>query len=130
GVGAAVIDWLAYVVGVFFSKDKSQFGKGSFEGVLFAESAQNSKESGQAVPTLTLGIPGGLQWALVLAGMLAYNVTPGPAMLTQHADLTIAIILTLAIGNFLVTMIGLAATGYLAKLTLIPYPLIGAVIVP
>ena len=31
GVGAAVIDWLSYAFGIFWSKDKSQFGKGSLE---------------------------------------------------------------------------------------------------
>jgi len=130
GVGAAVIDWLAYAFGIFFTKDKSQFGKGSLDGVLFAESAQNSKEAGQAIPTLALGVPGGLAWALVLVAMLAYNLPPGPPMLGDKADVTILLVITLGVGNLMVTMLGMLATGQLAKLTLIPYPLIGAVIIP
>ena len=43
GIGGAVVDWLSYAMGIFFTKDKSGFGSGSLEGVLFAESAQNSK---------------------------------------------------------------------------------------
>jgi TctA family transporter len=130
GVGAAVIDWLAYAFGIFFTKDKSEFGKGSLDGVLFAESAQNSKEAGQAIPTLALGVPGGLAWALVLVAMLAYNLPPGPPMLGDKADVTILLVITLGVGNLMVTMLGMLATGQLAKLTLIPYPLIGAVIIP
>jgi TctA family transporter len=130
GVGAAVIDWLSYAFGVFFAKDKTEFGKGSLDGVLFAESAQNSKEAGQAIPTLALGVPGGLAWALVLVAMVAYNVPPGPPLLGEKADITILLVLTLAIANLIVTGLGIVATGQLAKLTLIPYPIIGSIIIP
>ncbi len=130
GVGAAVIDWLSYAFGIFWSKDKSQFGKGSLDGVLFAESAQNSKEAGQAIPTLALGIPGGLAWAFVLIAMIAMDFTPGPRLLGDQADFIILLVITLAIGNFIVTMLGIVATGQLAKLTLIPYPVIGGVVIP
>jgi TctA family transporter len=130
GVGAAVIDWLSYAFGIFFTKDKSQFGKGSLDGVLFAESAQNSKEAGQAIPTLALGVPGGLAWAIVLIAMVAMDVTPGPQMLGRFADVTILLVVTLAIGNVMVTGLGILATGQLAKLTRLPYPIIGGVIIP
>ena len=130
GVGAAVIDWLSYAFGIFWTKDKSQFGKGSLDGVLFAESAQNSKEAGQALPTLALGVPGGLAWALVLVAMIALDFTPGPRLLGDQADVTILFVITLGVGNFIVTMIGILATGQLAKLTRIPYPLIGGVFIP
>jgi hypothetical protein len=130
GLGSAVIDWLSYAVGVALSKDKSQFGKGSLEGVIFAEAAQNSKEGGQAIPTLAFGVPAGIAWIFVLAAMLAYGIAPGPQMLGQHADITIMLAVSFGIGNFLVTLIGLLLTGQLAKLTLIPYAVIGSVIIP
>ena len=47
GVGSAVVDWLAYAFGIVLTKDRSEFGKGSLDGVLFAESAQNAKEAGR-----------------------------------------------------------------------------------
>lgn len=130
GVGQATIDWLAYAFGIFWTKDKSQFGKGSLLGVMFAEAAQNSKESGQAIPTLALGIPGGLSWALILVAMLYYNLAPGPQMLGEHADIVILMVVTLSIGNFLLMLLGIGFTGQLAKLTLVPYPMVGAVIIP
>lgn len=130
GIGGAVVDWLSYAMGIFFSKDKSEFGKGSLDGVLFAESAQNSKEAGQAIPTLAFGVPGGRAWAFVIVAMLAYGITPGPPMLDRFADITIMMVFSLALGNLAVTVIGMFLTGQLAKLTLIPYPLIGAIIIP
>ncbi|MDA0797395.1 MAG: tripartite tricarboxylate transporter permease [Chloroflexi bacterium] len=130
GVGSAVIDWLAYAFGIFFSKDKTQFGKGSLEGVMFAESAQNAKEGGQAIPTLAMGVPGGVPWVLVMVAMIAYGIAPGPEMLGANAHITILLVITLAVANLMVTGLGLLITGQLAKLTTIPYPVIGGIIIP
>jgi TctA family transporter len=130
GVGSAVIDWLAYAFGIFFAKDKTQFGKGSLEGVMFAESAQNAKEGGQAIPTLAMGVPGGPTWVLVLVGMIAYGIAPGPEMLGSNAHITILLVITLAIANLIITGLGLVITGQLAKVTTIPYPVIGGIIIP
>ena len=130
GVGSGVVDWLSYGFGISRTKDKSQFGKGSFEGVLFAESAQNAKEGGQAIPTLALGVPGGLGWVFVLTAMIVYGIAPGPQILEQHTDLVMVIVFTLAMGNVIIALIGLAITGQLAKLTRIPFPAISAIIIP
>jgi len=130
GIGSGVIDWMSYALGIAFTKDKSQFGKGSLDGVLFAESAQNAKEGGQAIPTLALGIPGGRAWAFVMLGMLAYGIAPGPRMLEEHADITIMIVLSLGLGNLMVTMLGLGFTRQMAMLTKIPYPVLGFLIIP
>jgi TctA family transporter len=130
GIGGAVVDWLSYALGVFLAKDKTGFGKGNLDGVLFAESAQNSKEGGQAIPTLAFGVPGGRAWAFVIVAMLAYGIAPGPPMLGRHADITIMMVVSLGLGNLAVTIIGMFMTGQLAKLTLIPYPFIAAIIIP
>lgn len=130
GVGSAVIDWLAYAVGIALAKDKREFGKGSLDGLIFAEAAQNAKEGGQAIPTLAFGVPGGIAWVFVLYAMLSYGIAPGPQMLGIHADITIMLALSFGIANFLAAAVGFALTGQLAKLTTIPYPAIGAVIIP
>ena len=130
GVGSGVIDWLAYAFGILWRKDRSQFGKGSLDGLLFAESAQNSKEGGQAVPTLALGIPGGTGWVMILAAMLIYGISPGPPMVGEHAHLTMLIVFTLAFGNLLATIIAFFGSVPLLRLTTVPYPTISAVIVP
>jgi TctA family transporter len=130
GIGSGVVDWMSYAFGIFWTKDKSGFGKGSLDGVLFAESAQNAKEGGQAIPTLALGIPGGRAWAFVIVAMMSYGIAPGQRMLTDHADITIMIVLSLGLGNLAVTMLGLAFTRQMARLTKIPYPVLGFLIIP
>lgn len=130
GIGGAVIDWLSYAFGISLTKDKEKhnFGRGSIEGVMFAESANNSKAGGQALPTLTLGIPGSTSWAIIAVAMLSYGFSPGPSMVNQHLDITMLMVLTLAIGNIIVAVIGLFATNYLARVTRIPYATVGFMI--
>ena len=130
GVGSAVVDWLSYAFGVILTKDRSGFGKGSLDGVLFAESAQNAKEAGAALPTLALGVPGAPTWALVVVAMIPYGVAPGPEMLGTHAHITILLVITLALANLIISGIGVGVTGFLARLTAVPYPIIGAIVIP
>ena len=124
------MDWLGYAFGIMLTKDKSQFGKGSIDGVLFAESAQNAKEAGAALPTLALGVPGAPTWALVVTAMISYGVAPGPEMLGTNAHITILLVITLALANLFITGIGLGVTGLLARLTTVPYPIIGSIVIP
>lgn len=130
GVGGSVIDWLSYAFGISTTKDKEKhnFGKGSLEGVLFAEAANNSKAGGQALPTLTLGIPGSSSWAIISVALLAYGLSPGPSLVTEHQDITMLMVITLAVGNIVVAGIGLFATNWLARVTRIPYPTVGFMI--
>ena len=130
GVGARVVSWLSYGLGISLSKDRSQFGKGSYEGLAFSESVQSSKEGGQAIPTLALGLPGGQSWVFVLVAMLAYGISPGPQMLTEYADIVTLIVVTLVLGNAGLGMIGMLWSGQMAKLTRVPYPLLASVIIP
>ena len=132
GIGSAVVDWLAYGLGVALAKDKSGFGKGRVDGVLFAESAQNSKEGGQLIPTLAFGIPGGTSWAIVLVAMTSYGIIPGLGMLdpNKHLNVTMSLVATLALGNLFMTLLAMGTTGQLAKLTLIPYSQLAAALVP
>ena len=130
GVGSGVIDWLSYMLGIVFTKDRSQFGKGSLDGLLFAESAQNAQNSGQAVPTLGFGIPGSLPWAILLAVLLGYGIAPGLPMLGEHLDITVGVVLSIGIGNVLMVILALAMTPLLLKLTQVPYPFIAATLFP
>ncbi|MDX1484426.1 MAG: tripartite tricarboxylate transporter permease [Alphaproteobacteria bacterium] len=130
GVGSRVVSWLSYGIGVSMSKDRAQFGKGSYEGLIFSESVQSAKEGGQAIPTLALGVPGGQSWVFVLVAMIAYGVSPGPQILSKHGDIVTLIVVSLVLGNAVLASVGMLWSGQLAKLTRVPYPLLGAVIIP
>lgn len=130
GVGARVVSWLSYGVGISMTRNRNQFGKGSYRGLVFSESVQSSKEGGQAIPTLALGIPGGQSWVFVLVAMIAYGISPGPQMLTQHGDIVTLIVVSMVLGNAVLALVGMMWSGHLARLTQVPYPLLGAIVIP
>lgn len=130
GIGSAVVEWLSYAFGILFAKDKSQFGKGSLDGILFTESAQAAKEAGQAIPTLAFGIPGGLGWAMMLVALISYGVAPGIPMLTTNLDITMGLVLAIGIGNVLSMVLAVAIGSQVARLTQIPYTFVAGMMLP
>ena len=130
GIGSAVVEWLSYAFGILFAKDKTQFGKGSLDGILFTESAQAAKEAGQAIPTLAFGIPGGLGWAMMLVALISYGVAPGVPMLTTNLDITMGLVLAIGIGNVLSMVLAVAIGSQVARLTQIPYTFVAGMMLP
>ena len=130
GIGSAVVEWLSYAFGILFAKDKSQFGKGSLDGILFTESAQAAKEAGQAIPTLAFGIPGGLGWAMMLVALISYGIAPGIPMLTTNLDITMGLVLAIGIGNVLSMVLAVAIGSQVARLTQVPYTFVAGMMLP
>ena len=62
--------------------------------------------------------------------MIPYGIAPGPEMLGINAHITILLVLTLAISNFVIACLGLGMTGYISRLTMIRYPIIGSIVIP
>jgi len=65
GVGGTVASFIAY--GNESRLHPNTFGKGDIRGVIAPESANDAKDGGALVPTLALGIPGGMGTAMLLA---------------------------------------------------------------
>jgi TctA family transporter len=130
GVGSRIVSWLSYGLGISLSRNRHWFGKGSYKGLVFSDSVQASKEGGQAIPTLALGLPGGQSWIFVIVAMITYGIAPGPQVLTQHLDIVNLIVVSLILGNAALAVVGIMWSGQLVKLTRVPYPLLGAVIIP
>jgi TctA family transporter len=130
GIGSRVVSWLSYGLGISLTRNRNQFGKGSYRGLIFSESVQSAKEGGHAIPTLALGLPGGQSWIFVMVAMITYGIAPGPQVLTQHLDIVNLIVVSLILGNAVLAFIGIMWSGQLVKLTRVPYPLLGAVVIP
>ncbi|MEO1283184.1 MAG: tripartite tricarboxylate transporter permease, partial [Pseudomonadota bacterium] len=76
---------MAYGIGKQMSKKPDDFGKGSLEGVVAPEAANNAASTGSMLPMLTLGIPGSPTTAILLGGMVIWGLEPGPRLFTEHA---------------------------------------------
>lgn len=127
GLGGSVVDWIAYGHTVQTTPDKSNFGKGEVRGVIGPESSNNAKEGGGLVPTLLFGIPGSGSMAIFIGAIALLGsgqIEVGPAMLKNNLDITYAIVWLLALANVVGTVICIAASGGIAKLTTIRFVLL------
>lgn len=127
GLGGSVVDWIAYGHAVQTSKDKSLFGKGDVRGVIGPESSNNAKEGGGLVPTLLFGIPGSGSMAIFIGAIALLGsgqIEVGPSMLKNNLDITYAIVWLLALANVVGTLICIASSGVIAKLTTIRFALL------
>jgi putative tricarboxylic transport membrane protein len=80
GVGEDVASWVSYGVAKKASKHPEEYGKGSIEGLVAAETADNSCVGGAIIPLLSLGIPGSPPAAVLLGAFLIHGVRPGPML--------------------------------------------------
>ncbi len=124
GLGGSVVDWIAYGHTVQCTEDKSKFGKGEVRGVIGPESSNNAKEGGGLVPTLLFGIPGSGSMAIFIGALALLGsgeIEVGPAMLKNNLDITYSIVWLLALANVLGTVLCIAMSGNIAKLTTIRF---------
>ncbi len=126
GLGGSVVDWIAYGHAVQTTKDKSNFGKGEVRGVIGPESSNNAKEGGGLVPTLLFGIPGSGSMAIFIGALalLGNGIDVGPSLLENHLDFTYSIVWLLALANVIGTIMCIALSGTIAKLTNIRFALL------
>ncbi|MEM8732167.1 MAG: tripartite tricarboxylate transporter permease [Pseudomonadota bacterium] len=127
GLGGSVVDWIAYGHAVQTTKDKSKFGSGEIRGVIGPESSNNAKEGGGLVPTLLFGIPGSGSMAIFIGAIALLgsgNIEVGPSMLKNNLDITYSIVWLLALANVVGTVICIAASGGISRLTTIPFALL------
>lgn len=72
-----------------------------------AETANSAAAGGAMVPMLALGIPGSGTTAILLGALLLHNITPGPALFNQHADLVWGIAASMLLGNLFLLVLNL-----------------------
>lgn len=100
GIGAAIIDWLAYGHALRTEKGAQQsFGTGDVRGVIASESANNAKEGGALVPTVAFGVPGSAGMAVLIGAFAVHGMIPGPDMLTKHLNVTYSMVWSVALAN-------------------------------
>ncbi|MFW8635615.1 tripartite tricarboxylate transporter permease [Cribrihabitans pelagius] len=124
GLGGSVVDWIAYGHAVQSTKDKSGFGKGEIRGIVGPESSNNAKEGGGLVPTLLFGIPGSGSMAIFIGAIALLgsgDIEVGPSMLRDNLDITYSIVWLLALANVAGTILCIAASGGIARLTTIRF---------
>jgi putative tricarboxylic transport membrane protein len=125
GVGEFTAQFMSYTYAQRTSKRPQDFGHGSSEGLIAAETSNNAVPAAAMVPLLALGIPGEALTAMMLSVFYVHNVVPGPALFQTRMDFVVALYLALLILNVLVMIFLLSATGLLVKVVKIPNRFLG-----
>jgi hypothetical protein len=120
GLGASIVDWIAYRHAVQSAKDKSQFGKGDIRGVIAPEAANNATRGGSLVPTVAFGIPGSLGTAILLGALLIQGLKPGPEMLTDNLHITFSMVWSIVVANIGVAILLMFLSKQVAKVAFLP----------
>jgi len=124
GGGATLASFVSYAVEKRVSKHPEKFGKGAIEGVAGPESANNAASSSAFIPLLTLGIPANVVMAMLFAGLLIHNITPGPLLLKDHPDVFWGVITSMYMGNIMLLVLNLPLIGMWVKITKLPFRLL------
>ncbi len=99
---------------------KGEFGNGAIEGVAGPEAANNAAVGGAYVPLMALGIPFTPAMAMVMAVLLIKGISPGPTLMSQHADLFWGVIASMYIGNCMLLIFNLPMAGVFANIIRTP----------
>ena len=119
GLGANIVDWIAYGHAVQTTKDKPNFGQGDIRGVIAPEAANNATRGGALVPTVAFGIPGSLSTAILLGALLIQGLKPGPDMLTDQLHITFSMVWTIVLANVVAAVLLMVLTNQIAKVAFI-----------
>jgi len=120
GAGASLGSFISYTLEKSVIGKKGRFGEGDIRGVVAPEAGNNGAASGALVPMLTLGVPGSGTTAVLLAMLISLNITPGPLMFTQNADIVWGVIAALLMGNVLLLVLNIPMIGVFVRLLSVP----------
>ncbi|MDB4002201.1 tripartite tricarboxylate transporter permease [Oceanospirillaceae bacterium] len=128
GVGEFTAQFMSYTYAQKNSKTPELFGKGSPEGLVASEAANNAVPAAAMIPLLALGIPGEALTAMMLSVFYVHNVIPGPQLFLNEMDFVMALYIALLLLNGMVLIFLMFSTNFILKIIQIPTRFLGVVI--
>ncbi len=120
GAGASLGSFISYTLEKKILGKKAKFGEGDPRGVAAPEAGNNAAAGGALVPMLALGVPGSGTTAVLLAMLLALNITPGPLLFQSNPDVVWGLIAALFIGNIMLLLLNIPLVGLFTRVLLVP----------
>ncbi|MEM7022643.1 MAG: tripartite tricarboxylate transporter permease [Pseudomonadota bacterium] len=128
GVGASIGSVLAYTTAKNMSKTPEKFGKGSEDGIVASEAANNATVGGALIPLIAMGIPGSVIDAILIGALMIHSIQPGPTLFLTNADVVWAMIAACLVANILMFVFMTGAVGYVSRLMYFPRTILMPVI--
>ncbi len=107
GVGEDSGAWMSYAAARALSREPEQFGRGSIDGLMAAETGDMASIPGHMIPLLALGIPGSAPSAVLMAAMIIHGIQPGPTLLIQHPRFIYDVVAMTTVAMFGILLFGL-----------------------
>lgn len=120
GVGGVAANFVSYGQASKISRHPERFGTGIPEGIIAPEASSISKEAGNLLPTVALGVPGGVGMAVLMSGFSILGMVPGPSMLSDHQDAVWSMAFVIGISSLVASLMGLGMAPGLARLASVP----------
>jgi putative tricarboxylic transport membrane protein len=128
GVGEDMAAWSSYAAARRASSEKEEFGKGSIEGLMAAETGDNASIPGGIIPALALAIPGSAPSAVLMAAMIIHGVQPGPMLMVNQPQFVYDVVAMTTLATVGMLFFGLFMVRPLLKIIQIPRSIIMPVI--
>ncbi len=120
GVGEDIASWVSYDTARRTSSNPDQFGKGSIEGLIAAETGDNACIGGATIPVLTLGVPGSAPAAVLLAALTIHGMQPGPLLALKHPHVIAEIVAIFVAATLAVFILSLTLVRPMVRILLVP----------
>lgn len=120
GVGEDIAAWLSYDVSKKLSKNPEEYGKGSYEGVIAAETANNACVGGAMIPLLSLGVPGSGPCAVLLGALTLHGVRTGPMLARTNPEFILEMCVILIVSALFMRFGGLLMCRIAPKVLSVP----------
>src|SRR3954452_1825772 len=98
---------MSYAAAKATSKERQQFGKGSIDGLMAAETGDMSSIPGHIIPALALGIPGSAPSAVLMAAMIIHGIQPGPMLMIEHPQFIYDVVAMTSLATVSILIFGL-----------------------
>ncbi|MCR4672985.1 MAG: tripartite tricarboxylate transporter permease [Lachnospiraceae bacterium] len=121
GTGSAIASFLSYGTAKNTSKHPEEYGKGSSEGLVASETANNAVTGATLIPMLTLGIPGDGVTAILMGALTIQGLSPGSQLFTKYAPMTYCVLVGFVVIQILMYFMGIGSIKLFSYLTKIPY---------
>jgi putative tricarboxylic transport membrane protein len=120
GIGASIGSVLAYTVAKNMSKTPERFGRGSEEGIVASEAANNATVGGALIPLIAMGIPGSVIDAILIGALMIHSIQPGPTLFLTNGDVVWAMIAACLVSTVLMFVLMTGTVKYIAQLMYVP----------
>src|SRR5258706_621100 len=128
GVGEDMGAWSSYAAAKRFSRERDQFGKGSIEGMMAAETGDNAAIPGAIIPALALAIRGSAPSAVLMAAMIIHGVQPGPMLMVSQPQFVYDVVAMTTLATLGMLFFGLFMVRPLLKIIQLPRSIIMPII--